>query len=242
VSVRAGKAYEAAADRLRAQILDGALPRGTRLPTESVLAAELGVSRATVREALRLLAAQGLVRTSKGARGGSYVTAPSPGHISESLRSGLDLLAVADDLTLEELLEARELLEVPAARLAAKRRSLEHLQRLRGSIPERPLALASGEQFALNRDFHSVVIEASGNTLLRIAAQPVFLVLQTHLARSQLGRRFHRAINDHHRSIASAIEAGRARAAEQEMRAHLRFLRPFYEQAWRYALSAREQR
>ncbi len=238
---RAPKAYEVVAARLREQILDGELSQGTRLPNETVLAAEFGVSRATVREALRLLAAQGLVRTSKGASGGSYVTVPSAGHISESLRSGIDLLAVAEDLTLEELLEARELLEVPAARLAAQRRSLEHLERLRGSIPGRPLALPTDEQFALNREFHSVVIEASGNTLLYIAAQPVFTVLQTHLARSGLGRRFHRAINDHHRSIASAIEAGRARAAEQEMRAHLRFLRPFYEQAWRYAVSARER-
>lgn len=240
MSVRTLKAYEVVADRLREQILDGELPQGTRLPNETVLAAEFGVSRATVREALRLLAAQSLIRTAKGAGGGSYVTAPSAGHISESLRSGLDLLAVAEDLTLEELLEARELLEVPAARLAAKRRSPADLERLHESIPARPLQLATQEQFSLNRDFHSVVIEASRNTLLVIAAQPVFSVLQTHLARSELGRRFHRAINEHHRSIAAAIETGAARAAEREMRAHLRFLRPFYEKAWRYALTPGE--
>jgi len=209
------------------------LPRGARLPNETVLAAEFGVSRATVRESLRLLAAQDLIRTAKGAGGGSYVKQPSVDHISESLRSGIDLLAAADDVSLEELLEARELLEVPAARLAARRRSDDDLDRLRESIPEEPLRLGTSEQFVYNRDFHSVVIDASRNTLLSIAAQPVFSVLQTHLARSGLGADFHRAVNEHHVSIAAAIEAGSARAAEREMHAHLEFLRPFYEKAWR---------
>ena len=64
-----------------------------------------------------------------------------------------------------------------------------------------------------NADFHTVVIEACGNVLLSIAAQPIFAVLQTHLARSRLGRPFHRSINEHHREIADAIESGDARAA-----------------------------
>jgi GntR family transcriptional repressor for pyruvate dehydrogenase complex len=242
VTVRAAKAYELVAARLRERILDGELVPGTRLPNENELAGELGVSRATVREALRLLAAQSLVRTTKGAGGGSYVTLPSAERISESLRSSLDLLAAARDVTLEELLEARELLEVPAARLAALRRSPAHLERLREAIPPQPLRLATREQFARNRDFHSVVIEAACNTLLAIAAQPVFSVLQTHLARSRLGGRFHRAINEHHRAIAAAIEAGEPAAAEQRMRAHLQFLRPFYERAWRRVVISAERR
>jgi GntR family transcriptional repressor for pyruvate dehydrogenase complex len=221
------------AGTLREQILDGALRQGVRLPNETVLATEFGVSRATVREALRLLAAQDLIRTAKGAGGGSYVTLPSVDHISEALRSGIGLLASAEDVSLEELLEARELLEVPAARLAALRRSDEDVERLREAIPEEPLRLGTSEQFVYNRDFHSVVIESSRNTLLSIAAQPVFAVLQTHLARSKLGAAFHRAVNEHHVAIAAAIEAGGTRAAEREMHAHLEFLRPFYEQAWR---------
>jgi DNA-binding FadR family transcriptional regulator len=229
------------AGRLRKQILEGVLSQGVRLPNETVLAAEFGVSRTTVREALRLLAAQNLIRTAKGAGGGSYVTVPSTDHISESLRSGIDLLALAEGVTLEELLEARELLEVPAARLAARRRSAEDVERMRRAIPPEPARLAAQDQFAHNKDFHSFVIDASHNTLLVIAAQPVFNVLQTHLARSRLGREFHAAVNEHHRAIAAAIEAGAARAAEGAMRSHLQFLRPFYEKAWRYAQTLRER-
>jgi DNA-binding FadR family transcriptional regulator len=198
-----------------------------------VLAREFGVSRATLREALRLLGAENLIRTAKGAGGGSFVTVPSADHLSESLRSGLGRLAHAEHVTLEELLEARELLEVPAARLAAERRREEDVERLRASIPGQPLKLGTQEQFVHNRDFHTVVIAACGNTMLAVAAQPIFGVLQTHLARSRLGREWHRAINQHHRAIASAIEAGDRDAAGGEMHDHLEYLRPFYEKAWR---------
>jgi DNA-binding FadR family transcriptional regulator len=162
------------------------------------------------------------------------VTRPSPGHLSESLRSGIGLLAEAQDVSLEELLEVREVLEVPAARLAAARRHDDDVAALRDSIPQAPLRLGTDEQFGFNRDFHSTVLELSGNTLLTIAAQPVFGVLQTRLARSTLGPRFHRAINEHHRSIADAIAAGDEDAAAGEMHAHLEYLRPFYEKAWRH--------
>jgi DNA-binding FadR family transcriptional regulator len=227
------KAYEQIAAVLRGRVVAGELEPGHRLPTETMLATEFGVSRATVREALRQLDAQSLIRTSKGATGGSYVTLPSAGHLSASLRSGIGLLADAQDVSLDELLEARELLEVPAARLAARRRQEHDLERLRAAIPGHPLELGAQEQFAHNADFHSVVLEASGNVLLAIAAQPVFDVLQTRLARSTLGSRFHRTINTHHRAIAAAIEAGDEVTAGGEMLAHVEYLRPFYEKAWR---------
>ncbi len=198
-----------------------------------MLASEFGVSRATVREALRQLDAQSLIRTSKGPTGGSYITVPSAGHLSASLRSGIGLLADAQNVSLDELLEARLLLEVPAARLAARRRRETDLERLRAAIPGDPLGLGAQEQFAHNADFHAVVLEASGNVLLAIAAQPVFDVLQTRLARSKLGSRFHRTINAHHHAIAAAIDAGDEDAAGGEMHLHVEYLRPFYEKAWR---------
>ena len=227
------KAYEEIAAALHRRVVTGELEPGERLPTETMLASQFGVSRATVREALRQLDAQSLIRTSKGATGGSYVTLPSAGHLSASLRSGIGLLADAQDVSLDELLEARLLLEVPAARLAARRRREHDVERLYAAIPGRPLELETQEQFARNAEFHSVVLEASGNVLLAIAAQPVFDVLQTRLARSTLGSRFHRAINTHHRAIAAAIEAGDEVTAGGEMLAHVEYLRPFYEKAWR---------
>jgi DNA-binding FadR family transcriptional regulator len=229
------KQYELVAERLRDRVVHGEIQPGERLPNEAALAVAFGVSRATVREALRVLAAQKLIRTSKGAGGGSYVTLPSVNGVSDFVESSITILSDADDVTLEELLEARELLEVPAARLAAERRTEEEVERLRGAIPDEPLRLGTQRQFVYNQDFHLVVIEGCRNALLAIAAQPVFAVLQRNLARSKLGASFHRTINEHHRAIAAAIEAGDADAAGGEMYDHLEYLRPYYERAWRSA-------
>ena len=229
------KQYEVVAEELRRRVVRGDLQPGERLPNEAALAGGFGVSRATVREALRSLAAQNLIRTSKGAGGGSYVTLPSVNGVSEFVESSITILSDADDVTLAELLEARELLEVPAARLAALRRSDEEIERLRASIPDEPLRLGTQRQFVYNKDFHQIVIDGCRNQLLAIAAQPVFAVLQRNLARSKLGPKFHRAINEHHRAITAAIDSADADQAGAEMQGHLEFLRPYYERAWRSA-------
>lgn len=239
---RVRKAYEQVGDQLRELILSGQMSPGERLPSETALAREFGVSRATVREALRLLAAQQLIRTKKGVAGGSYVTLPSVEHISDVVQAAIALLSESHDLSLHEFLEIRELLEVPAARLAAERRNERDLERIVAAIPSRPLSLGTQEQFGFNSDFHSVLIQSCGNTLLTIAAQPIFTVLQNNLARSTLGSLFHQTINVHHLAIARAIEAGDTRAAEREMRDHLTFLRPFYERGWRNAVAASNRR
>jgi DNA-binding FadR family transcriptional regulator len=230
---RVRKAYEQVADQLRELIMAGELSQGARLPNEALLAREFGVSRATIREALRVLAAQSLIHTAKGAGGGSYVTLPSVDHISSFLSSNINLLTGNRDLTLEELIEARMLLEIPAARLAAERRREEDLERLRSSIPPDAVRIDTREEFVHNAEFHTTIIEACGNTLLYIAAQPVFSTLSTHLARSTLGKRFHRDVHRHHETILAAVGAGDAHAAGAEMQSHLEYLVPYYEKAWR---------
>lgn len=235
---RVRRAYEQVADQLRELIVTGDLPRGQRLPNENTLARDFGVSRATVREALRVLAAQNLITTAKGAGGGSYVSRPTVDHISEFLRSSINLMTESRDLSLAELLEARDLLEVPAARLAATRRRDSDLAALEAALDDEMLQLPAIEQFAINKDFHSALIGACGNQLIVIAAQPLFTVLQTHLVRSSLGRSFHSGIHEQHRAISAAVAGGRPDEAEGEMRAHLAFLRPYYDRAWKQASKA----
>jgi DNA-binding FadR family transcriptional regulator len=240
VSVRrVRKAYEQVADQLRELILAGEIAPAQRLPNEAALATQFGVSRPTIREALRVLSAQALIRTTKGSSGGSFVTLPTIDHIAEFLSSNINLLSQSMNVSLDELFEARELLEIPAARLAARRHGQVDLDLLRAAIPEHPLAISTEEQFRHNKDFHSALVVASGNSLLSIAAQPVFSVLQTHLTRSAHGRTFRQRISEDHRSLVAAIEAGDEDSAAEEMRAHLAFLRPMYEKAWRYARTRR---
>jgi GntR family transcriptional repressor for pyruvate dehydrogenase complex len=233
---RVRKAYEQVYDQLRELIMTGELARGERLPNEAILARDFGVSRGTVREALRVLAAQNLIRTAKGAGGGSFVTLPTVDHISEFLRLNISLLSESEDVTLEEFLEARHLLEVFAAKLAAERRQADDLAVMHATIPEDPGALTAEEHYVMNKDFHSAVVVASRNTLLRIATQPIYSVLQTNLDRSHMGASFPTfptQVNDDHREILEAIEAGDPELAEQRMHEHLVFLRETYERSWR---------
>lgn len=232
---RVRKAYEQVADQIRQLILSGIISRDDRLPTEARLATEFGVSRATIREALRLLAAQNLIRTEKGSSGGSFVTGPSISDISDYLHASLGVMVSARDVTLEEFLEARELLEVPAARRAAELQDPVGLKHIHDSLPPRASEADTVTQFRYNRQFHSAIIEAARNTLVLIAAQPVFSVLQTNLARSEVGEEFHQMINVEHNEIAAAIERQDADAAAELMHEHLTHLRPYYERLWPHA-------
>jgi GntR family transcriptional repressor for pyruvate dehydrogenase complex len=228
---RGGKVYEDVARELRGMILHGELAPGERLPPEADLASQFGVSRATIREALRLCAGQDLIRTAEGSMGGSFVAEPNGGRVAESLRSGLDLLTGVSEVSVHDLLEMRFLLEVPAARLAAERRAEDDVERLREASPIELLELSATDQFSHNQEFHSVLLEASGNPILPISALPIFAVLQRNMRRSA-DAAFHRTINDDHHAIAAAIAAGDPDAAELSMAKHLDFLRPYYEDAW----------
>jgi DNA-binding FadR family transcriptional regulator len=226
------KAHEQVADQLRALILDGEFPIGGRLPSESALAQQLGVSRATVREALRTLTAQNLIRTIKGRGGGSYVTRPTVDHVSEYLTANIRLLTHARDVSLDELIEARLLLEVPASRLAATRRREGDLERLERLIPEDPRALSTEDRAATDTAFHSAVHECCDNTLLTLAIAPVLVILRQFMPRSSLPPSYFIAVNEHHRRIAAAIRAGDPELTAQEMHDHVEFLRPHYSRVW----------
>jgi GntR family transcriptional regulator, transcriptional repressor for pyruvate dehydrogenase complex len=230
---RVRKAYEQVYDQLRDWIMRGELSRGARLPSEAVLAREFGVSRGTVREALRVLAAQNLIRTAKGAGGGSFVTLPTVENISTFLHANISLLSESDDVTLPEFLEARELLEVFAARQCAARRTQEDIDRLRATIVTDPAELGTSAHYIANKEFHTAVLDGCGNTLVCIAAQPVFSVLQTRLRRERMPDSFARRLDDDHRAILDAIERSDSDAAGEEMRKHIEYLSRIYQDMWR---------
>lgn len=234
------KAYQQVAEQLHELIDSGSLSPGDRLPTEVALARSFSVSRATIREALRSLSAQGLLETTRGPGGGSFVTTPSMDHVSEFLRLNLKLLSETEELSLEDFVEARRLLDVSGARFAAQRRTAKDLDEILGSIPSESSDFSPQERFEQNKEFHEIVLRTTRNRLLLIAAQPIFVVLQRGLARSmvELGPSFHEEVTRQHRIIGAAIAAADSDAAAHEMDAHIDFLVPAYERAW----AAREGR
>jgi DNA-binding FadR family transcriptional regulator len=223
-------AYQQVAGQLRRLILQGDLGAGERLPNETELSLMFGVSRSTVREALRVLSSQNLVTTSRGVSGGSFIAHPEPGHITEFLEASIGLLSGTDTLSVASLLEARELLEVPAARLAAARRTPEQAAALREAVAQEQEHLDRGADFEQHQRFHQIVLQASGNPLLEMMTRPVFNVLRTRFLREAAPRSFWEAVAAEHQRINDSIADGDADGAAEEMREHLAHLAETYRQ------------
>ncbi|MGC9963002.1 MAG: GntR family transcriptional regulator [Acidimicrobiales bacterium] len=224
-------AYQRVAEQLRSAILSQSIPPGRRLPTEHELAKIFAVSRATVREALRSLAAENLITTKRGVAGGSSVAEPSVDRLVERLQLELGLLANTSHVSYENFVELRTFVEVPASRLAATRRNDSELFRLEPEPAE--ATLAEVQMYRRGRDFHFAVVEMAHNPLLRIAAEPIFLVVQTSLDRERLGPSFHATVSRHHRAIGKAIRDRDEGRAGDLMRDHLDWLEPHYRRVWR---------
>lgn len=223
-------AYQQVAEQLRALILSGEIKPGARLPVESELAAMFGVSRSTIREALRVLSSQNLVVTSRGVGGGSFVAHPEPEYVSDFLEASFGLLSGADTISVDELLEVRETLEVPATRLAAKRRTDHHLTIMRSCLADDASDVDRAHLFEGNHLFHATILEASGNRLLSVVTRPVFSVLRTRILRDRAPARFWKHVAADHAELLALIEKGDGDAAAECMQAHLERLRPTYQQ------------
>ncbi len=221
--------YQQVADQLRELILEGRISVGERLPTESELTEMFGASRSTVREALRILSSQYLIVTARGAGGGTFVSRPEPRYVSDFLEASFGLLSDSEHLTVDDLLEAREVLEVPAAGLAAARRSEDQLGVLRSCFPERPEDVSRAHLFEGNLLFHITIVEAAGNPVLPVITRPVFSVLRTRFLRDAAPPAFWDTVARDHREILAAIEDGGEEEARATMALHLRNLRPTYE-------------
>ncbi|WP_416968642.1 FadR/GntR family transcriptional regulator [Streptomyces sp. 4F14] len=156
--VRPSPLVEQATERLRAQIVAGEWAVGARLPGETTLAAELGVGRSTVREALRGLAGEGFVRARQGA--GVFVVSAEP--VGEEWPARLRKAAVRD------VYEVRMAVETHAARLAAERRTEADLTAIEAALAGRRAAAAEGDRALVEADiaFHAAVVGAAHNPVL----------------------------------------------------------------------------
>jgi DNA-binding FadR family transcriptional regulator len=221
-------AYAQVASQLRDLIVTGNLHTGDQLPTEAELASVFGVSRSTIREALRSLSAQNLVYTSRGVTGGTFVSEVDPSTVSDYLRTSLGLMSGSEVVSVADLLEARSALEVPAARFAAARRTAPQLEQLKlnvevGHIEDEAI------RFDKNTEFHTLILEASGNPLLNIVASPIFEVLRSRFRRDDVSNDYWKTVDADHREIYQHLLDGDTEAAERSMREHLSRLESTYE-------------
>lgn len=215
-------AYRLLADELRTLITSGQLRPGDRLPTEPQLCARSGVSRSTVREALRLLASQHLIVTTRGVTGGSFVARPSPAQLAETLSTGMTLMMETGGIGAAELFEVRETFEVPAAGLAALRRTDEDLVALRSARcdpdREQPIRMPT-----VHRAFHAALAAATGNPLYSVVIRPLYCPAM-HGVPDRPRELWHQ-VESEHGEILAAVEARDRIRAQDAARAHLATLR-----------------
>lgn len=210
-------AYATIADEIRARILSGEFQPGERIPQESELIEQYGSGRGTIREAIRLLESSDLVHTTRGVSGGTFVSAPSIEAISAKLQTGVALLTKAEQVTVEQLMDVRQLTEVPAAGRAAHHRTDEHLTQMQSTFQP----ASDMGTYAANQDFHIVMLKAAANPLLELVTAPMFRVLQNRFDSSQVPPGYRDAVDAEHRRIYEAIAAGDSMTAMTEMRRHL---------------------
>ncbi|GHG44649.1 GntR family transcriptional regulator [Sinomonas cellulolyticus] len=201
-------AAEAVLADLRRDIETGAAPVGSKLPSEAALATRYGVSRSVVREALRSCAALGLTETQTGK--GTFVVA---GRVSGDL--------VLGRYSARDLTEARPHIEVPAAGLAARRRTDEDLATLKGIVAETALEDDPAARVALEAAFHGTIAKASGNRVFEDVLADLREALAHQSETLNLLADRQEASDREHDEILAAIEAGDSERASAAMAHHL---------------------
>jgi GntR family transcriptional repressor for pyruvate dehydrogenase complex len=209
--------YQEIVDQIQQQILSRALKPGDQIPAERDLAERFGVSRTAVREAIKSLTEKGLIEVFVGR--GTFVTNLSPDRVVESMT----LLLRNEPHNVASVQEARELLEIPTARLAAIRRTDAHLARLRAISAELEEENSiSARLVDGDTEFHVEVARATGNPVLVLLSQTIVALLRTErLYRDDFdGSRLPTALADH-RDIIDAIADRDPDRAAQAMSDHL---------------------
>lgn len=211
------------ADELRADITSGRLQPGERLPPEPELCIKTGVSRSTVREALRLLASQHLIVTTRGVTGGSFVVHPDAEQLADGLTMGFTLLTNSAGVGLADVLELRRALEVPAAGLAALRRSEDHLREIRGTLFD-PRVDDFDTMMVAHTAFHAAVAKATGNPLFELVVRPIYQAAYSEDLTTDLPDGYWAQIDVDHRLLLDCLVARDPEAATRVTAGHLDYI------------------
>jgi GntR family transcriptional repressor for pyruvate dehydrogenase complex len=224
------------AEKIRVAIIEGRLKVDERLPTEAELAVRFSVSRPTIREALKRLAAQNLIRSRRGASGGTYVTRPSQAEAAQELANATALLTSMGEFDLVSIAEARQELGIVCCRIASERREEADLLVMREELTkQRDASLSDVEFCASDVRFHHAIAQATQNPVLRLVMAGVIEAFQP--AANLVGYRFRerRTFVVQHERLYDAIARRDAGAAAVVVVEQMNYLRSIYRRAqeWR---------
>jgi DNA-binding FadR family transcriptional regulator len=224
-AIRSTRAFEEIANQIRNELAEGRLSVGSRLPSERALAEQFGVSRNTLREALRSLEHAGLIRLVKGASGGAFISQRS----GQAIVTGMLDLYHLGAIQPAQLTEARIWLESIVVREACVRATAEDLAELNANIQAAEDAAARGDfpmRAEKHIDFHRILTRMTGNPIMNVVMGGVLDVLQ-YFVRS-IGDYENAYVLPSRRRFMKHMEEGNVEAAVAEMEVSLKRLQRSY--------------
>lgn len=223
--IQSTRASDEIAAQIRRELAEGRLRIGSRLPSERALAVQFGVSRNTLRGALRSLEHSGLIRLQMGATGGAFISE----HSGEAIITGLLDLYHLGIIKPTQLTEARIWFESIAVRQACERATNKDISALNANIEAAAAAHAKGDfagRSALHLDFHRILARATGNPIIEIVLNGVLDVM-SHFIRT-LGSYENSYVLPSRRRFMKHFVARDADSAVAEMESNLKRLRRTY--------------
>ncbi|WP_299420552.1 FadR/GntR family transcriptional regulator [uncultured Shimia sp.] len=206
------------AKAIRDAIISGDMNVDERLPSESELADQFDVSRSTVREALKRLAAQNLIRTQRGATGGAFVRRLSYDEAYAQHITTSTLLLSMNAVDFETACEARFALERACAPLSAKRRTPDHLATMRAEIHRQAQPGLSDERFCdSDVAFHRALVDGAGNPVLSYQLAGAVEAMQPLMNMITFTQRNRDVIIGLHTRIADALEMQNSADADEAL-------------------------
>ncbi len=219
--------YRAVARTIEAQILSGALAVGQRLLSETAIAAHFGVNRSTVREAIRMLEQNGLVRRVNGGKR-LFVSVPEQAQLASRAAAAI----VLREVKFEELWGAMHCLEPAIAATAASRASPEIVAALEANLRETSERLSDWPRLVvLDIEFHDLIAQGSGNRALQLCREPISQLFYPAFAKVITGLNAGQRLLTAHTRIVEAVRSGNAVDARLWMEKHIVDFRRGYELA-----------
>ncbi len=216
--IKTSRASEDVFAQLKASILSGLFPSGSKLPSERELTEEFQVSRGVIREAIRMLELSGFLSIRQGHGGGAYVTDLTLSHVSNAF---LDLFQT-NTLSMAEVAQVRLFIEPEVARLAAINFNASDAKRIDQAEAREHISFQSlTDQIARLTTVHKILASICGNqffeaivrSMLKITAEMVQKVVPDPFALHGPGE---------HQTLIDAVKSGDGPRAEEEMRLHLK--------------------
>src|SRR5689334_15253698 len=221
--VRSPKTAELVAGTLRRMVVEGQLTDGDFLPNEAELMAHFGVSRPTLREAVRVLESERLVEVRRGSRTGARVRVPGP----EIVARPAGLLLELTGATIADVMVAQAGIEPMAARLLAESANAEAFDELDTMLAEQiPAGWQSGRLAETTGDFHRRMVELSGNATLTIIAGMLHEITVRHTAfaikeHREVSKADYDKLTRSYRRLMTLLRAADGAGAETHWRKHL---------------------